>query len=189
MSKKWAIITVLAAGTVWGLSEVFLGDVFYKFHIPMRGASLTAIGMAILVAGRLVSNKPGTSLAAALLAGAIRCFVPKLYICHFVAVALEGCAFDASWTAFRAGERHSLKRAWLSSSIGAYAGFVAFGFTGAHLFGFGRWVAVGPWGILEYGLKSGTLSAILLVGLVPLAALGVRKAVKAVRRSEVTERL
>jgi hypothetical protein len=189
MSRKWTVAVLLATGIAWGLSEVFLGDVFYRFQIPMRAAALTAIGMAILVAGRLVSDKPGSSLAAALMAGAIRCLVPKLYICHFVAIALEGCVFDASWTAFKAGERYSLKKAWLSSAIGAYAGFLAFAFTGAYIFGFGRWVAAGPGGILEFSLKSGTFSAILLAGLVPLAALAARKAVAVRRRSEHTSPL
>ena len=189
MSRKWGLILILATGIVWGLSEVFLGDVFYRFHIPMRAASLTAIGMTVLVAGRLVSNRPGSSLAAALVAGAIRCLIPKLYICHFIAIALEGCAFDASWTVFKAGERQSLGRAWLSAAIGAYVGFIAFGFAGAHVFGFGRWVAAGTGGILEWSLKSGTLSGLLLAGLIPLAALGVRKTVAALRRSEVTGRL
>jgi hypothetical protein len=187
MSKKWGIAVVLAAGIGWGLSEVFLGDVFYRFHVPLRAGSLTAIGMAVLVAGRLLSDRPGSSLGAALVAGAIRCLVPKLFICHFIAIALEGCAFDASWTAFKAGERRSLMKAWLSSAIGAYVGFLAFGFVGAHVFGFARWVAAGPVGIFEFGLRSGTASAILLAGLVPLAALAARKAVAAHRRSEISE--
>ena len=184
MTRRSGALVVVAAGVLWGLSEVFVGDVFYKFHIPMRAAVLTALGLTLLVAGRLVSNKPGGSLGAALIAGALRCLIPKLYVCHFVAIALTGFAFDASWTAFKAGERHSLGRAWLSSAIAAYAGFLAFGFTGAYIFGFGRWVAAGVGGILEWSLKSGTFSAILLVGLVPLAAFGVGRAIAVYRQSQ-----
>ena len=35
----------------------------------MRAATLTAIGMAILVVARLIYDKPGSSLAAAIIAG------------------------------------------------------------------------------------------------------------------------
>jgi hypothetical protein len=149
---------------------MFLGDVFYMFRIPMRAASLTAVGLALLVVGRLLFDRPGSSIAAGLLAGAIRCLVPKLYICHFIAIAIEAAAFDAGWTALRAGHTRSLKRAWLASAIGAYASFVAFGFVGAYGFGFGRWVEAGVAGIFSWSLRSGTVTSLLLLGLVPLGA-------------------
>ncbi|MFH1314089.1 MAG: hypothetical protein ABIJ00_12800 [Candidatus Eisenbacteria bacterium] len=183
MTRRIGILVIIAVGVLWGLSEVFVGDVFYRFQVPMRAAVLTALGIALLVAGRLISDRPGSSLGSALIAGALRCLMPKLYICHFIAITLTGCAFDASWTASKAGERHSLRRAWLSSAIAAYSGFLAFAFAGAYIFGFGRWVAAGIGGILEFGLKSGTLSTILLAGLVPLVAFGVRRAVTVYRRS------
>jgi nitrate reductase NapE component len=170
MSRRTGILVVIAAGGIWGLSEMFLGDVFYMLHIPMRAASLTAIGLAILVVGRLLFDRPGTSIAAGLLAGAIRCLVPSLYICHFVAIAIEAAAFDAGWTALRAGRERSLRRAWLAAVIGAYASFLAFGFVGAYGFGFQRWIQAGPAGILSWSLRSGTVTSLLLIGLVPLAA-------------------
>jgi hypothetical protein len=174
MSRRTGVAVVILAGVVWGLVEVFAGDVFYKFHIPMRGASLTALGLAILVAGRMIYDRPGTSLATAAIAGAIRCLVPSLFICHMVAITLEGAALDLSWTAMRAGEKHSVKRAWLSATIGAFAGFFSFGLTGAYVFGFGRWVEAGLTGIAAWTLRSGAFSSLLLLGLVPLAALAVR---------------
>jgi hypothetical protein len=174
MSKRAGILVVIAAGGLWGLSEMFLGDVFYMLHIPMRAASLTAIGLALLVAARTLFDRPGSSIAAGLLAGAIRCLVPKLYICHFIAIAIEAFAFDASWTALRAGRARSLKRAWLSAAIGAYTSFLAFGFVGAYGFGFGRWLEAGLTGIFSWTLRSGSVAALLLLGLVPLSIYGIR---------------
>jgi hypothetical protein len=175
MTRKAGILVFIIVGLLWGLSEIFLGDVFYRFHMPMRAASLTAVGMALLVVGRLAFDRPGTSLAASIIAGALRCLVPKLYICHFIAIALEGCVFDISWTALKAGETRSLRRAWLSAAIAAYVGFLSFGLAGAYAFKFGRWVAAGLGGTAAWALKSGTVSTVLLAGLVPLAVLGVRK--------------
>ena len=175
MSRKTGIITVAVAGLVWGLTEVFVGDVFYRFHIPMRAASLTAIGLAILVTARLLYDRPGASLAGALIAASIRCLVPKLYICHFVAIALEGAAFDLSWSTLRAGDKRPLRRAWLSSGFGAFVGFFSFGLLGAYAFGFERWLDAGLSGIAVWSLRSGAFSSFLLLGLVPLAALAARK--------------
>jgi hypothetical protein len=175
MSRRAGIIVVIVAGVVWGLTEVFVGDVFYRFHVPMRAASLTALGLAILVMARLVYDRPGSSLAAAILAGAIRCLVPKLFICHMVAIALEGAALDLSWSAMRAGEKHSLRRAWLSAAAGAFVGFFSFGLVGAYAFGFRRWVEAGLPGIATWSLRSGAVSSLLLLALVPAAALAARK--------------
>jgi hypothetical protein len=175
MSKRAGIIVVIAAAGLWGLSETFMGDVFYMFHIPMRAASLTAIGLALLVGARVLFDRPGSSIAAGLLAGAIRCLVPKLYICHFVAIAIEAAAFDASWTALKAGRTQSLRRAWLSAAIGAYTSFVAFGLVGAYGFGFGGWVQAGLGGIFSWALRSGTVTSLLLLGLVPVSVLAARR--------------
>lgn len=175
MSKRAGIAIIIVAGVVWGLTEVFVGDVFYKFQVPMRAASLTAFGLAILALARLLYDRPGTSLAAALLAGAIRCLVPKLFICHMVAIALEGAAFDVSWSLLRAGEGHYMRRAWLSAVIAAFVGFFSFGIVGAYAFGFRRWVEAGLSGISVWGLRSGSFSALLLLGLVPLAVFAARR--------------
>jgi hypothetical protein len=48
-------------------------------------------------------------------------------------------------------------------------GFAAFGFLGAYVFGFGRWVAAGPIGILAWTMKSGAFASAILLGLVPVA--------------------
>ena len=169
MSKRAGLVVIIAAAILWGLSEIFLGDVFYKFHIPMRAASMTAIGLMLLTIGRFAYDRPGSSTAAALLAGAMRCMVPKLFICHFTAIALQGFVFDASWTALRAGAKNSLRRAWISASIATFVGFAVFGFLGAYVFGFGRWVAAGPLGILAWTMKSGAFASVILLGLVPVA--------------------
>jgi hypothetical protein len=189
MAKKIGILVVIAIGLLWGLSEIFLGDVFYRFQIPMRAALLTSVGLTLLVIGRLVFDRPGTSLAASIIAGALRCLVPKLYICHMIAIALEGCVFDVSWTALRAGETRSLRRAWLSTAIAAYVGFLSFGFVGAYGFKFGRWVVAGPGGIAAWALKSGTVSTAVLIGLVPIAAVAARRLIRAPSPSRNTTHL
>ena len=169
MSKRAGILVVVAAGGLWGLSEIFLGDVFYMFRIPMRAASMTAVGLTLLVMARMLFDRPGSSIAAGLLAGGMRCLVPSLYICHLVAIAIEAFAFDVSWTAFKAGRRRSIKRAWISAAVGAYISYLAFGFVGAYGFGFTRWTEAGLTGILSWTLRSGSVTSLLLVGLVPLA--------------------
>jgi hypothetical protein len=159
-----------------------LGDVFYKFHIPFRSGALTAIGIALLVFARRVFDKPGSSLGAGTIAGAIRCLVPKVYLCHLIAIALEGCAFDVTWTALRAGERQTLRRTWLAGAIAIYSGFLAFGTASIYLFKFQRWVAGGMAGVGAWSLKSGSFSVAVFIVLAPVALKAGRSIVARVPR-------
>ena len=122
----------------------------FLFHV-VTGTTLilTLIGAGILAlitdrvrkTGRTPRSETVALPVLAIIAAALRCLVPKLYFCHMVAITLEGLVFDASWTAFRAGEMKSLRRAWLSTAIAAYVGFFSFGLAGAYLFNFSRWLS------------------------------------------------
>lgn len=178
MSRKAGLFVVLLTGLVWGLSEIFVGDVFYRLHMPFRSGSLTAVGMALLVISRMVYDRPGASLGAGVLAGVIRCLVPKVYLCHLVAISIEGCAFDVTWTALRAGERQTLRRAWISGAIAVYSGFLAFGAASIYLFHFEKWVAMGMSGVLRWTVQSGSFGIALFIVLAPLALLAGRRLAK-----------
>jgi hypothetical protein len=169
MSRKASLLVILLTGLLWGLSEIFLGDVFYKFRMPFRSGTLTAVGLALLIVARMVLDRPGSSLAAGVLSGLIRCLVPKVYICHAVAIALEACAFDLTWTALRAGERQTVRRAWLAGAVAVYSGFFAFGLASLYLFRFGKWVAGGLGGVGLYTLKTGSIALVVFMLLAPLA--------------------
>jgi hypothetical protein len=171
MRNKKVIASVLIAGAIWGFSEIFVGDLFYRFHIPMRAAFLTAAGMTILVVARLLYDRFGTSTGAAVLAGVIRCLVPKAYICHLVAIAVEGFVFDLTWTAIKAGEQRSVKKMWLASSLASYLGSFCFAVLSIYLFRFGKWVSGGFSGGAFWSIKTGSLASILLLGLVSVARL------------------
>ena len=169
MSKKAGALVIVLTGLVWGVTEIFLGDVFYKFHVPFRSATLTGIGLCLLVIGRLAFDRPGSSLAAGVLSGLIRCLVPKVYICHAVAIAMEACAMDLTWSALKAGERQTLRRAWLSGAVAIYSGLLAFGVVSLYWFKFGKWVAGGLPGVGLYALRSGSFAVAVFIILSPIA--------------------
>lgn len=167
MKSKAIIATIFVSGVVWALSEIYLGDLFYRFHIPMRAAVLTAVGMTILVISRLLCDRLGVATGSAILAGVIRCLVPRANICHLVAIALQGFIFDLIWTAVKAGEKRSLSRAWLSAISGSYLGSFGFVVLSIYFFKFGRWVAAGFWGGTEWAIKTGSMASLLLSAFVP----------------------
>jgi hypothetical protein len=179
MNRRAGILIVVAAGILWGLGELFLGDLFYRYHIPFRSSVLTAIGISLLIVARMSFDRPGTSLAAGVVAAGIRSLAPGAYLCHAAAISLLGCAFDGSWTVLGAGERRSIPRTWLAAAVGVYLGQAGFGLAGAYAFRFGRWTAGGLSGVAGYALRSGTMSAVILLILVPLSVLASRRLVRA----------
>jgi len=169
MSRKASALVIVITGLVWGLTEIFLGDAFYRFHVPFRSATLTGLGLCLLIIGRLTFDRPGSSLAAGVLAGLTRCLVPNVYICHAAAIAMEACAFDLTWSALRAGERQTLRRAWLAGAVAIYSGLLAFGVVSLYWFKFGKWVAGGLPGVGLYALRSGSFAVAVFIILSPIA--------------------
>lgn len=185
MSKKTALLVIVLTGVVWGLVEISVGDLFYKFHVPFRSGTLTAVGMGLLVVGRMVYDRPGASLGAGVLAGAVRCLVPKVYICHAIAIAIEGCAFDATWSALRAGERQTLRRALVAGAVAIYSGFFAFGLASLYLFKFGKWMESGLAGVGGWTLTSGSIAFAVFLAIAPLGLLAGRRIAARVPRGRV----
>ncbi|MGQ9603528.1 MAG: hypothetical protein ACUVUU_04895 [bacterium] len=169
MKNKKTIAAIVIPGVLWGFSEIYIGDLFYRFHIPMRAAFLTSIGMTILIVARLLSDRFGSSTGTAVLAGVIRCLIPKAYICHLVAIAFEGFVFDVTWTAIKAGRERSMRKIWLTSVTASYLGSLAFVLLSTYFFKFGKWVNGGLLGGVGWVLKTGGVAAIVLCGLVPVA--------------------
>ena len=75
MNRSEAIVTIIAAGSLWGLFEI----------VPMPTGILCAIGIFFLVLARKMVNLPGTST----LIGAIVCLF-KMYSSHFMMCQTAG---------------------------------------------------------------------------------------------------
>jgi hypothetical protein len=68
------LVTLAVFGALWGLSEISLGSVLHAINIPFTGLTLTAIGLAIAMIGRLFVPRRGSTLFIGVIATILKLF-------------------------------------------------------------------------------------------------------------------
>lgn len=56
------LVTVAVFGALWGAVEISMGTVLKALHLPFNGAFLAAIGLTVLLVGRLFVPRRGSTL-------------------------------------------------------------------------------------------------------------------------------
>jgi len=161
------ILVVLLCGTIWGLSEATLGGWLYAKGDGavvgwMKPVILSAIGLAVLAAGRACEPRPGSSAAIGALAMLFKFLNAPFFACHLLGIFLLGLAFDVAWTAARGRHRP------LIGAAAAYLGFGAFAFIITWVIRYHWWYDAGWPKVARYVGLSGTITAAAAAVLVPL---------------------
>ncbi len=177
--KHLIIASVLLFGSLWGLSELGIGEIAFLNDVP-RAPFLTAAGIFFLVLTRRLWDVPGSSFALGALASAFKFVQHPVWGCKIAAVLMVGAIFDVGMTILRARRADgtqaasgtpSLRTALVRAPIVAFVSFVLFGY-------FARYVLLNPyWSMagkmIDYQFVQGPIAAALAV---PAAYAGVRAA-------------
>ena len=90
----WRKAAVL--GSLWAASEIVLGSFLHNAHLPFSGEFLTAIGIAILVAGHKLWPERGLLWRAGLVCAAMKSVSPSAVILGpMLAISAEGLLAEA----------------------------------------------------------------------------------------------
>ena len=88
--RKAAII-----GSIWAASEIVLGSFLHNIRLPFKGEILTAIGIAIMIAGHRLWPERGLLWRAGLICAAMKSISPSANLTGpMVAIAMEGILAD-----------------------------------------------------------------------------------------------
>lgn len=68
------LVTIAVFGALWGAVEITMGTVLKALHLPFNGAILAAIGLTVLLAGRLFVPRRGATIFTGLIAMLIKLF-------------------------------------------------------------------------------------------------------------------
>ena len=68
------LVTIAVFGALWGAVEISMGAVLKALHLPLNGAFLAAIGLTILLVGRLFVPRRGATLFIGVIATIIKLF-------------------------------------------------------------------------------------------------------------------
>lgn len=85
------LVTLAVFGTLWGAVEMSLGAVLNTLHMPMSGAILAGVGLAIALIGRVFVPRRGSTL----FIGAIAMLLKLFSIGGIVIGPLVGILFEA----------------------------------------------------------------------------------------------
>lgn len=163
MDRKWigSLAVILFFGALWGLVEVLVGGAIYA--ADLRGVAspvLAILAFAILAAARTRLDVPGSSTAIGLMAMIYKGLVAT-FVCHLMAIALLGVAFDLAWSATRG------RRPWLAGVLGCYLGFALFAVTITWVVGYHWWAVEGLPKVAYHVLVSGSIAAAASALIVP----------------------
>jgi hypothetical protein len=168
MGSKAAVAgTVLLFGTLWGASEVLLGEGLRALEIPRASIVLTVVAVLLLGLAARRLSQPGALLAVALVAGAYRVATAGPFWCHVLAVVGLGAVFDGLRLLLRAGA-WGRGRAFVLGALAAFCGHALFGVLATWVFAFRHWTGDGGERFRHYVLVSGGIAAAAGAILLPL---------------------
>jgi hypothetical protein len=94
-----------AFGSLWGMSEVFIGGALYNANVPRASVYLSVWAIFILVVARGVLNRPGSSTAVGIIGAAYKLVNAAPFFCHIYGILFLAIAFDLAFSLLRKDER------------------------------------------------------------------------------------
>jgi hypothetical protein len=166
-TKRLAALSVLLLGSLWGLAELGIGEIAYAHDVP-RAPLLTAIGVLIMVLMRAVWQRPGSTLAVAAVASAMKLLQHPVWGCKLAAVVLLGAVFEVGFTAYEAAGSRGTPRmgarrgsAVALSAALTFVSFVLFGYFARYALANPYWALPGR--LIDYQFVQGSIAALLAV--------------------------
>jgi hypothetical protein len=91
-------------GALWGITEMLLGSYFHMIRFPLTGAVMAAVGSVILCAARLQTDRPGATIAAGVVAAAVRLLgIGAFSLGPVAGMLIEAAILEAVLTVFGCG--------------------------------------------------------------------------------------
>jgi hypothetical protein len=171
MKKLRPLMWLFLFGSIWGINEVFLGDILYRNEIPNSSLILTGMALFLLAISRGMINKPGSSALIGAFAVIFRLANTAPSYCHLLGIFLLGATFDIfASLLLKTGEKMPLK--WgLAGVLSSFGNNALFALSITYVFRYEYWVASGSPKIVHHIFVTGSLTALLAAFLMPLGFL------------------
>jgi hypothetical protein len=127
------LVTLAVFGTLWGVVEISLGSVLHAVNLPMSGLVLSAVGLFVVLIGRLFVPRRGSTLFIGVIAMILKVFsIGNVVIGPMIGILMEAVLADVVLSLF---PRPSLPAFLCTAAAGAlWTVFQPF-ITGMLLFG------------------------------------------------------
>ncbi len=170
--KLSRLTPVLFFGTIWGLSEVLLGNYLYANEIKTAAVYLNVIAIVLLSVSRYYVSFTGAAFLIGTIAMLFKIFHSPFFACHMLAIAMFAAGFEISAGLFLRKNASSLIRQTLTGATAVYLGFAIFTVVITFVFRYQYWIVDGAPNMVKithYLLFAGTVVAAAAAVLTPLS--------------------
>jgi hypothetical protein len=168
MKKYKPIMWLFLFGSIWGINEVFLGEILYRNGIQNSSVILTAIALFLLAISRGMINKPGSSALIGTFAVLFRLANTAPSYCHLLGIFLLGATFDAFSSLLIKNEEQTPLRWSAAGMLSAFWNNALFAILITYIFRYEIWIAGGFSKVFQHIFISGSIITVLAALLVPL---------------------
>jgi ABC-type thiamin/hydroxymethylpyrimidine transport system permease subunit len=110
------LVTLAVFGALWGIVEISLGSVLHAINMPLTGLTLTLIGVAIAMIGRLFVPRVGSTFFIGVIATILKLFsIGNIIIGPMIAILAEALVVEIILDIFK----HPSRAAFMVAGAGA----------------------------------------------------------------------
>jgi len=128
MNKLRLLAGILAFGSLWGVTESYIGSALDNAGLPSGSIMTGVFAMTFLLISRLTFKQVGMQLGMGVVAGSLKLFNPFVAGCHLcsgIAIMVEGAVFEAIWF-FISRDLKELKSINIQLSLGIISAYFMF---------------------------------------------------------------
>jgi len=157
LRNRALLMGIILFGSIWGLSEVLIDKLISPVESLPRGAVLSVVAILILATGRVVLERPGSSVVLGLIAGVFKLLNLPFFPCKVFAVLLLAGTFEVVYHLMGRIKGHL--RGFIGS-VTLWVCFTAFALIMTYLVKYRWWAEGGLPKVLHYILVDGSYAAI-----------------------------
>jgi hypothetical protein len=155
-------------GSLWGINEVFLGEILYQNEILNSSVILTVIALFLLAISRAMINKPGSSALIGIFAVLFRLANTAPSYCHLLGIFLLGVTFDVFSSMLLKNEERAPLRWGATGMLSAFGNNALFALLITYVFRYEYWAVGGISKVSHHIFISGSIITVIAAFLVPL---------------------
>jgi hypothetical protein len=168
MKKFKPVIWLFLFGSIWGINEVFLGEILYRNDVQNSSVILTAMALFLLAIARGMINKPGSSALIGTFAVLFRLANTAPSYCHLLGIFLLGATFDVFSTLLVKNKEKAPLRWGAVGMLSALVNNALFALLITYVFRYEYWIAEGFSKVSRHIFISGSIITLIAALVVPL---------------------
>jgi hypothetical protein len=168
MKRFKPVMWLFLFGSIWGINEVFLGEILYRNEVQNSSVILTVMALFLLAVSRGMINKPGSSTSIGTFAVLFRLANTAPSYCHLLGIFLLGATFDVFSSLLIKNKEHAPLRWGAAGMLSAFVNNSLFALLMTYAFRYEYWIAGGFSKVSQHIFISGSIIAVIAALIVPL---------------------